>query len=71
MWHDIVIISYEENKETNMILVTHAFCDSMNFCPPGAYPRRILQVMNIPELTRENVASHLQVHYYFKVEGVI
>lgn len=38
----------------------------MNFCPPGAYPRRILQVMNIPELTRENVASHLQVHYYFK-----
>lgn len=28
---------------------------------PGAVPKRILEFMNVPGLTRENVASHLQV----------
>ena len=27
----------------------------------GAVPKRILEVMNMPGLTRDNVASHLQV----------
>ncbi|KAK4363378.1 hypothetical protein RND71_018619 [Anisodus tanguticus] len=30
-----------------------------------AIPRRILEVMNVPELTRENVASHLQKYRIF------
>lgn len=28
---------------------------------PEAVPKRILEFMNVPGLTRENVASHLQV----------
>ncbi|KAJ7961829.1 Two-component response regulator like [Quillaja saponaria] len=27
----------------------------------GAVPKRILEVMDVPGLTRENIASHLQV----------
>jgi len=29
----------------------------------GAVPKKILEYMNIPGLTRENIASHLQVYY--------
>lgn len=29
-----------------------------------AVPKRILELMNVPGLTRENVASHLQVRIY-------
>ena len=28
---------------------------------PEAVPKKILELMNVPGLTRENVASHLQV----------
>lgn len=28
-----------------------------------AVPKKILELMNVPGLTRENVASHLQVWY--------
>jgi hypothetical protein len=28
-----------------------------------AVPKRILELMNVPGLTRENVASHLQVYF--------
>lgn len=32
-----------------------------------AVPKKILELMNVPGLTRENVASHLQVCYlYFR-----
>ena len=30
-------------------------------CPAEAVPKRILDAMNVEGLTRENVASHLQV----------
>lgn len=30
-----------------------------------AVPKKILELMNVPGLTRENVASHLQVLCYF------
>lgn len=30
-----------------------------------AVPKKILELMNVPGLTRENVASHLQVVYKF------
>lgn len=29
-----------------------------------AQPKRILEVMNVPGLTKEHVASHLQVGFY-------
>lgn len=31
---------------------------------PGAVPKKILELMNVPGLTRENIASHLQVCYF-------
>nr|GMD27816.1 two-component response regulator [Ipomoea batatas] len=37
------------------------------FVPPiglDAVPKKILDLINVPHLTRENVASHLQVHLY-------
>ena len=41
----------------SMQLATHArLC-----CPAEAVPKRILDAMNVEGLTRENVASHLQV----------
>lgn len=30
-----------------------------------AVPKKILELMNVPGLTRENVASHLQVNFFF------
>jgi len=30
----------------------------------GAVPKKILEYMNVPGLTRVNIASHLQVHIY-------
>ena len=30
----------------------------------GAVPKKILEVMNVEGLTRENVSSHLQVWFY-------
>jgi len=32
-----------------------------------AVPKKILELMNVPGLTRENVASHLQVSYCYTV----
>lgn len=32
------------------------------FCLAEVGPKKILDLMNVPWLTRENVASHLQVH---------
>jgi SHAQKYF class myb-like DNA-binding protein len=32
-----------------------------------AVPRKILDIMNVQGLTRENVASHLQVSFLFEV----
>ena len=32
-----------------------------------AVPKRILEIMNVRGLTRENVASHLQVWFYIKI----
>jgi two-component response regulator (ARR-B family) len=47
------------------------FCsNSFMLCPISycfdaeAVPKRILELMNVEKLTRENVASHLQVRYY-------
>ena len=41
-----------------------------NFVSPciEAVPKRILELMNVPGLTRENVASHLQVGIYGRLE---
>ena len=33
-------------------------------CIAEAVPKRILDLMNVEGLTRENVASHLQVHLF-------
>lgn len=32
---------------------------------PEAVPKKILELMNVDKLTRENVASHLQVNIFF------
>ena len=39
----------------------------VNFSPvfdAGAVPKKILDLMNVEKLTRENVASHLQVKFF-------
>lgn len=36
----------------------------MYFMNTEAVPKKILELMNVPGLTRENVASHLQVGYF-------
>jgi len=45
----------------------HIFCvrecnDKNNFFSAEVGPKKILDLMNVPWLTRENVASHLQVY---------
>lgn len=45
----------------------HIFCvrecnDKNNFFLAEVGPKKILDLMNVPWLTRENVASHLQVY---------
>lgn len=35
-----------------------------------AVPKKILELMNVPGLTRENVASHLQVRNKFALHGI-
>ncbi|XP_047331359.1 two-component response regulator ARR10-like [Impatiens glandulifera] len=38
----------------------HKFMDAIEKLGPDAYPKKILEMMNEPNLSRENVASHLQ-----------
>lgn len=45
----------------NLISFTMCFSCVYIFPNSEAVPKKILEIMNIPNLTRENVASHLQV----------
>ncbi|XP_047331355.1 two-component response regulator ARR10-like [Impatiens glandulifera] len=38
----------------------HKFIDAIEILGPDAFPKKILEFMNEPHLSRENVASHLQ-----------
>ena len=49
------------SRSHSFLLVSLFFPDPRPIPPPEAVPKRILEVMGVPGLTRENVASHLQV----------
>jgi len=42
----------------------------VSFVDAEAVPKKILELMNVPGLTRENVASHLQVWNKFALHGM-
>ena len=46
-----------------MVTVSFAQCNFLAIISE-AVPKRILELMNVPGLTRENVASHLQVWFF-------
>ena len=46
-----------------MAIVSFAQCNFLATISE-AVPKRILELMNVPGLTRENVASHLQVCFF-------
>ena len=52
-----VVILYLERTQKKIV--------TNNFCLAEVGPKKILDLMNVPWLTRENVASHLQVMLYF------
>lgn len=47
------------NNITSLDPLCFPFIVCFNFT--GAVPKKILEIMKVPGLTRENVASHLQV----------
>ena len=50
------------HRSALMLLLHGLGCaDEQNLCCAEAVPKRILDLMNVEGLTRENVASHLQV----------
>ena len=46
-----------------MFIESFAHCNFLSTISE-AVPKRILELMNVPGLTRENVASHLQVWFF-------
>lgn len=54
-------MNLEKNVQHLPFLLVHVLNLLQNLYRTEAVPKKILELMNVPGLTRENVASHLQV----------